>query len=181
VLREALMTLELTGLVEVRGGSGCFVIAAPGTVSPPLADGGPSPFEIIQARTIIETDIAALAAGNSSPDAVAGLDETIAMMRADHAGARDSRDTDRLFHIRLAEMAGNSVLAGIVSDLWDHMTAPVFSRLGVNSGLKNTDTQTIAEHIRIIDAVRAGDPQAAREAMAAHLERVRNVMLEGSA
>lgn len=181
VLREALMTLELSGLVEVRGGAGCFVAATPDMARPSLADGGPSPFEIIQARTIIETDVAAIAAGNATADAVARLDETIAMMRADEAAGRDSRGTDRLFHVRLAEMAGNSVLTAIVSELWEHMTAPVFNRLGVNSGLRDTDTQTIAEHIRIIDAVRGGEPEAAREAMAAHLERVRTVMLEGSA
>jgi DNA-binding FadR family transcriptional regulator len=181
VLREALVTLEISGSVEVRGGSGCFVIAAPDKLTPPIADGGPSPFEVIQARTIIETDIAAMAAENAVPEALSGLDETVLMMRADVASGRDTRETDRLFHVRLAEMAGNSVLTGIVTDLWEHMTAPVFSRLGLNSGLRDTDTTTIAEHIRVIDAIRVGNPQAARQAMAEHLERVRSIMLEGTA
>jgi DNA-binding FadR family transcriptional regulator len=146
-----------------------------------ISDGGPSPFEIIEARKIIETDIAAMAAKNAVPEALSGLNETIAMMRADVAAGRDTRGTDRLFHIRLAEMAGNAVLTGIVTDLWGHMTAPVFNRLGVNSGLTKTDTTTIAEHIRIIDAIRASDAPAARQAMAEHLGRVRSTMLEGSA
>jgi DNA-binding FadR family transcriptional regulator len=180
VLREALVTLEISGLVEVRGGAGCFVIATPDRVPPRLADGGPSPFEVIRARAIIETDIAAMAAENSAPETVSNLEETVAMMRADVAAGRDTRETDRLFHIRLAELAGNSVLTGIVADLWSHMTAPVFSRLGVNSGLRDTDTTTIAEHLRIIDAIRAGDPHGASRAMAEHLERVRSIMLEGS-
>lgn len=181
VLREALVTLEIAGSVEVRGGSGCFVIATGDMAPPPLADGGPSPFEIVQARIAIETDIAAAAAENATPETLSSLDETIGMMRADLASQRDTRDTDRLFHIRLAEMAGNSVLTGIVSDLWSHMTAPVFNRLGVNTGLRDTDTETIAEHIRIIDAVREGDAQRARDAMAQHLERVRSVLLGGPA
>ena len=58
VLREALVTLEISGSVEVRGGSGCFVIGAPSTVPPAFADGGASPFEVIHARSVIECEIA---------------------------------------------------------------------------------------------------------------------------
>lgn len=180
VLREALVTLEISGLVEVRGGSGCFVTATPDTLPPAFADGGPSPFEVIHARSVIEGEIAALAAEKATAEDVAGLEETVAMMRADITTGRDTRETDRQFHIRLAEMTGNSVLAGIVGDLWSHMTAPVFNRLGANSGLRDTDTITVSEHMRIIEAVAAQDAQGARKAMAAHLERVRKVLLEGA-
>ena len=181
VLREALVTLEISGSVEVRGGSGCFVTATPDTVPRAFADGGPSPFEVIHARTVIEVEIAGLAAEKATPDDLAFLEETIAIMRADITADRDTRETDRLFHIRLTEMAGNSVLSGIVGDLWSHMTAPVFDRLGANSGLRDTDSTTVIEHMRIIDAVAARDARAAREAMAVHLERVRNILLEGAA
>ena len=181
VLREALVTLEISGSVEVRGGSGCFVIGAPSTMPPAFADGGASPFEVIHARSVIECEIAPLAAEQAAPENVAYLKETVTMMRADIASGRDTRETDRLFHIRLAEIAGNSVLTGIVSDLWTHMTAPVFNRLGANSGLRDTDTTTVIEHMRIIDTVAARDVQGARDAMAVHLERVRNTLLEGAA
>jgi GntR family transcriptional regulator, transcriptional repressor for pyruvate dehydrogenase complex len=180
VLREALVTLEISGLVEVRGGSGCFVTATPDTLLPDFSDGGPSPFEIIHARSVIEAEIAALAAGRATPQTIAGLNDTIAMMRADIAAARDTRDTDKLFHIRLAEIGGNSVLTAIVGDLWSHMTAPVFNRLGAHSGLRDTDNTTVLEHISIIEAVTARDADRARSAMAAHLERVRKVLLEGA-
>lgn len=180
VLREALVTLEISGLVEVRGGSGCFVTATPDTLLPDFSDGGPSPFEVIHARSVIEGEIAALAAERASAEAVAGLEETIATMRADIAAGRDTRETDKLFHIRLAEMSGNSVLTGIVGDLWSHMTAPVFNRLGAHSGLRDTDNITVMEHMRIIEAVAAQDVQGARGAMAVHLERVRKVLLEGA-
>lgn len=181
VLREALVTLEMSGSVEVRGGAGCFVIAAPDMLAPPFDDGGPSPFEVIEARRIIEADVAGMAAERASPADVQTLDETIESMRADVAAGRDTRETDRLFHVRLAEIAGNSVLAAIIGDLWGHMTAPVFNQLGLHSGLRDTDTITIAEHVRIIETIRARDAQGAREAMCAHLERVQDILLEGSA
>jgi DNA-binding FadR family transcriptional regulator len=180
VLREALVTLEIAGSVEVRGGSGCFVIAAPAASQPPFADGGPSPFEVIHARGVVEHETVGLAAEKAMPEDVAFLHETVATMRADIAAGRDTRDTDRAFHIRLAEMAGNAVLAGIVGDLWGHMTAPVFNQMGVHSGLRETDTTTITEHMRIIEAVAAQDAQGAQGAMAAHLARVRTVLLEGA-
>jgi DNA-binding FadR family transcriptional regulator len=180
VLREALVTLEMAGAVEVRGGSGCFVIGAPSTTQPPFADGGPSPFEVIHARAVIEHETAGLAAERATPADIASLGETVAMMRADIAAGRDTREADRLFHIRLAEIAGNSVLAGIVGDLWANMTAPVFNQLGLHSGLRDTDSLTVTEHIRIIEAVEAGNAEAARAAMAGHLGRVREVLLEGA-
>ena len=180
VLREALVTLEIAGSVEVRGGSGCFVIGAPNTLQPPFADGGPSPFEVIDARGVIEHETAGLAAEKAGAEELASLNETIAMMRADIAAGRDTREADRLFHIRLAEIAGNTVLAGIVGDLWSHMTAPVFNQLGVHSGLRDTDNITVAEHMRIIEAIAARDVQGARAAMGEHLARVRGVLLGGA-
>lgn len=181
VLREALVTLEISGLVEVRGGSGCFVVANPNTIPPFFADGGPSPFEVIHARSVIEGEIAGLAAEKAAPEDIASLTDTVAIMRADIASGRDTRETDALFHIRLAEITDNSVLAGIVGDLWSHMTMPVFSKLWANSGLRDTDSMTVIEHIRIIDAVGARDIPRAQGAMAEHLERVRNVLLDGAA
>ena len=180
VLREALVRLEISGFVEVRGGSGCFVIGAPNATPPAILDGGPSLFEVIHARGLIEEEIAGLAAENAAPDAISDLEETLTAMRADIASGRDTRETDRLFHTRLAEMAGNSVLAGILDDLWGYMAAPVFSRLGANSGLRDTDSMTIIEHMKIIEAVAARDVPGARAAMARHIERVRKVLLEGT-
>jgi DNA-binding FadR family transcriptional regulator len=179
VLREALVTLEIAGAVEVRGGAGCFVIGAPEATRPPFADGGASPFEVIEARKVVEGETVAQAASKADAGGVAALRETVATMRADIAAGRDTRETDRLFHMRIAEIAGNAVLAGIVGDLWAHMTAPVFSQLGVHSGLRDTDIQTVTEHLRIIDAIATHDVEGARGAMAAHLGRVSSVLLEG--
>jgi DNA-binding FadR family transcriptional regulator len=180
VLREALVRLEISGFVEVRGGSGCFVIGAPNAMPPAIVDGGPSPFEVIHARGVIEEEIAGLAAEREAPEDIAYLEETVAVMRDDIAAGRDTRETDRLFHLRLAEMAGNSVLTGILGDLWSYMAAPVFSKLGDNSGLRDTDSVTVIEHMKIIEAVAARDVPGARSAMAQHIQRVRNVLLEGT-
>jgi DNA-binding FadR family transcriptional regulator len=165
----------------VRGGSGCFVTGATDTMPPPFTDGGPSPFEVVHARVVVEGETARLAAENATPEDVISLEETVTMLRADIASGGDTRQTDRLFHVKLAEVAGNSVLTGIVADLWGYMTAPVFEGLGANSGLRDTDSTTVIEHMRVIEAVAARNARGAQDAMAAHLDRVRKILLEGDA
>ena len=60
-VREALISLEIGGLVEVRVGSGVFVTAGPSSHASG-GDKGPGPFELLSARTLVEGEVAALAA-----------------------------------------------------------------------------------------------------------------------
>ena len=64
-VREAIISLEIGGLVEVRVGTGIFVAA---TAAPrgPTADAGPGPFELLSARKLVEGEIAAVAAAHSA-------------------------------------------------------------------------------------------------------------------
>ena len=59
-VREALISLEIGGLVEVRVGSGVFVTAGPSSHASG-GDKGPGPFELLSARTLVEGEVAALA------------------------------------------------------------------------------------------------------------------------
>jgi GntR family transcriptional repressor for pyruvate dehydrogenase complex len=70
-VREALIALEVEGLVEVRMGSGIWVIAPEPAPSAAYIDGVLSPFEIIRARQLIECELAALAAARGQPAAIA--------------------------------------------------------------------------------------------------------------
>lgn len=71
-VREALIALEVEGRVEIRGGSGVFVLnrqEKQASETPPAnsATPAPGPFDVLFARDLIEPDIAALAAKNASP------------------------------------------------------------------------------------------------------------------
>jgi DNA-binding FadR family transcriptional regulator len=81
-------------------------------------------------------------------------------MRADIEARRDTRQSDRLFHLRVAELTGNAVLSGLVDGLWAHMLAPMFDVLGRHAGLRGEDRMTIADHERIVEALGRGDPAA---------------------
>jgi DNA-binding FadR family transcriptional regulator len=180
VVREAMIALEIAGLVDVRGGAGTFVKrgrAEAGSVLAAGPDPGPGPFDLIAARQMIEGEIAFAAAANVTPANLQSLNEAIDQMRADIEAGRDTRQSDRLFHRRIAELTGNAVLSGLVDGLWAHMLAPMFDMLGRHAGLRGEDRMTIADHERIVAALDRRDSAAARAAMRAHLAHVEEILL----
>ena len=137
VVREAMIALEIAGLVDVRGGAGAFVKRArtdAGSLRA-AADPGPGPFDLIAARQLLEGEIAFTAATKVTAANLHSLTEAIDRMRADIEAGRDTRQSDRLFHLRVAELTGNAVLSGLVDGLWAHMLAPMFDVLGRHAGL----------------------------------------------
>jgi len=180
VVREAMIALEIAGLVDVRGGAGAFVKRARADASSLLAataDPGPGPFDLIAARQMLEGEIAFTAASKVTQANLHSLTEAIDQMRSDIEAGRDTRQSDRLFHLRVAELTGNGVLSGLVDGLWAHMLAPMFDVLGRHAGLRGEDRMTIADHERIVEALGRRDAEAARAAMRAHLAHVEEILM----
>jgi DNA-binding FadR family transcriptional regulator len=178
VVREAMIALEIAGLVDVRGGAGAFVKRARADAGSLLAaQADPGPFDLIAARRMIEGEIAFTAASNVTPMNLDALTEAIDQMRSDIEAGRDTRQADRLFHLRVAELTGNGVLSGLVDGLWAHMLAPMFDVLGRHAGLRGEDRMTIADHERIVEALGRRDAEAARAAMRAHLAHVEEILM----
>ncbi len=181
VVREAMIALEIAGLVEVRGGAGAFVKSTRLGADRALAslpDQGPSPFDLIAARKLLEGEIALLAATAIQPDDLKRLEQSIADMRADIAAGRDSRPADRVFHVRLAEATRNAVLAHLVDGLWTHMLTPIFDALNRHTNLAGNDPMTVDDHVVIVAALARHDAEAARRAMREHLEHVERILLQ---
>jgi DNA-binding FadR family transcriptional regulator len=171
-VREALIALEVEGLVEVRMGSGIYVIAPERAPTAAPVDLALSPFEIIRARQLIECELAALAAASKRPAAIArALREAVAMMEADIAREVMPIRGDRLFHLRVAEASENSALLRVVTELYDERNNPLFERLGRHFERVATWRQAVAEHRAVVTAIAAKDPSRARSAMHEHLQR----------
>ena len=171
-VREALIALEVEGLVEVRMGSGITVIAPEPAASAARVEGELSPFEIIRARQLIECELAALAAASKKPAAIArGLREALALMEADITREVMPIRGDRLFHVRVAEASENSALLRVVTELYDERNNPLFERLGRHFERVDTWRQAVAEHRLVVSAIAAKDPARARAAMHEHLQR----------
>lgn len=169
-VREAIISLEMGGLVEVRVGTGIFV-TAPVTQASAAGDGGPGPFELLQARRLIEGEIAALAATKASRDDLAALRECVVRMEGhvDDFGVREA--SDREFHLRIAKATGNGSLELVVEGLWNQR-AELWGRMQRHFHTAALAHETIRDHAAILEAIAARDPAGARAAMHRHLTRV---------
>ena len=188
-VREAMIALEMAGLVDVRVGAGTFVTdkASNGAANSRMFEGvGSSPLQLVAARRLIEPEVAALAALMAGPEDIAGIAETIDMI----AAAQDTpshRSADHLFHVRIGIASHNGILGAIVDECWAEMYSPMFERMGAVSGLIATRCspqqrdQTVAEHGAVYRAISAHDAKAARVAMDRHLAGVERVLAEGEA
>jgi GntR family transcriptional repressor for pyruvate dehydrogenase complex len=171
-VREALIALEVEGLVEVRMGSGIYVVAPEPAASAARVESELSPFEIIRARQLIECELAALAAGKpKTADLVRALSDALALMEADIARELMPIRGDRLFHVRVAEASENGALLRVVTELYDQRNNPLFERLGRHFERVDTWRQAVAEHRLVVSAIAAKDPARARAAMHEHLQR----------
>src|SRR5215470_7188101 len=96
-VREAIISLEIGGLVEVRVGTGIFV-TAPATHAAADRDSGPGPFELLQARKLVEGEVAALAAAKAREQDLAPLRAALEKMEThvDDFAIREA--SDREFH-----------------------------------------------------------------------------------
>ena len=168
-VREALIALEVEGYVEVRVGSGVYVIGpAPALRSPPLpADSGP--FELIRARWLIEAECAALAAKEATKTQIRSMEEALDQMESERERGVMPLSSDRLFHLRIAEASGNSALALVVKTLWDQRTGPLFLRLEHHFDTPELWGVAIKEHREIVAAIARHDATAARAAMRGHM------------
>jgi DNA-binding FadR family transcriptional regulator len=188
-VREALGALQLRGLVETRPGAGSFVTAdaldrlasvdaLPDGLELP-ADAGPA--ALLEARRALEPEIAALAAarGGGGDPAVADLLEVMAQSAdpSDPEQRRRWSDADCRFHRQLAAATANPVLLAIADHLASLMDQPLWQQLRDESiAVPGRTTLQLAEHRLIAAAVADGDPAAARQHAAQHIDRARRFM-----
>jgi GntR family transcriptional repressor for pyruvate dehydrogenase complex len=91
-------------------------------------------------------------------------------MEAELARRRTPLDLDKQFHLTLAEMAGNAVLARLVGDLFDERHSPISAKIRSRFENARTWKAALKEHEAILRAIEARDPIAAQAAMRAHLK-----------
>lgn len=177
-LREALIALEIEGAVEIRMGSGIYVVSAAKTRSPRSAAIGESPVELMQARAAVEGAVTLLAAPKITPEALTSLHRTLESMRTEIAQDRTPIEHDRQFHMLIAEQSGNHVLSRIVGDLFDERHSPISSQIRSRFETRDTWRLAVAEHQAILEALELRDALLAQAMMHAHLEQSKRRWLE---
>ena len=178
-VREAIIALEINGFVDVRGGSGVYVTSllprASINVVAQADEVDIGPFELLEARLLVEPDCAALAAQNATADQRRALRNVHAAMQLVQPANEKSKGVgsaqyDRLLHGSIAEACGNAALASVCMHLWDlSERSPIFQRLDAHYVTQQDWTIAWGEHTRIVEAIVEGDAVRARHAMSYHL------------
>lgn len=168
-VREALIALEVEGLVEVRMGSGIYVAAVEPSIPARGVGAALGPFDIIRARQLIEAELAAVAARQRSSACIKRLRAAVRCMEDDIALGQMPMRGDRDFHVALAEASDNAALVRVVAELFDERNNPLFEQLGRHFENARSWRHAVAEHRAVLRSVIAGDVAAARSAMRTHL------------
>jgi len=164
-VREALMRLAEAGMVSFERNRG-FRIVVPGAAD--IA-------EVFQLRLLLEVPAARRAAARPPAGLAARLAAALDQMRA-AAGRADERafmQRDQLLHRLILEAAGNSRLAALVDNLRDATRTLGASTAGRSRGLADI----AAEHVPVMEAISAGDPEAAAAAMARHITHTGRLLM----
>jgi GntR family transcriptional regulator, transcriptional repressor for pyruvate dehydrogenase complex len=172
VVREAVRALVAKGIVEVRSGSGLRVAeVSEGAVSDSLAwyiRGGSLEYrQVHEIRSMIEVGMAGLAAQRRTEQHLAALHEAHAELIAKIDDFEAAAVADLAFHDLIARATENDLFAVILGSIANALIEVRRETLAGGSG-----AVTVADHRRILDAIEAGDADAARQAMAAHLKDV---------
>lgn len=172
-VREALIALEVEGWIEIRKGSGIYVARRSPELRlrPEHARDAPGPFELLRARAVIEGEVAALAARKAKKRDLKELDAVLEEMHDEARTCGSALQADRMFHVRMAQIAGNGVLLALVIEMFDHRSGPMSTRLGLHLEGMKAWYAAIEEHRHVILALSIKDEAAARAAMQRHMDR----------
>jgi GntR family uxuAB operon transcriptional repressor len=178
LVREAFIMLEIEGYLDVRKGSGSYVASGEKVqLTTQKTDYGP--FELLQARQLLESSIAAFAATTVTRNDILRLRETLDLERKAIKDGVEDHDADKQFHLQIAEATQNSVLVVQVEDLWNKReSSPMWERLHDRIFDVSYRTRWLDDHAAILEALRRRDTETARQAMWQHLENVRQTLLE---
>ncbi len=180
VIREAEISLEAIGRVEIKVGSGVYVknpdqalIGKP--VLPTM-----SAFELTQTRLLFESECAALAATMITDEQIAKLEDTIIKMGEASGQSADGEQADRDFHHLITKATRNVANEFFMENLW-RMRTEIDSVKKVYAAVCVEDSaHRVKEHVDILEALKSRDPERARKTMREHFARLLEALLDAS-
>jgi DNA-binding FadR family transcriptional regulator len=173
-VREALIALEVEHVIEVRSGSGIYVLKPkPRQPSRKKISGAAEwgPLELMRARELVESEVAALAARNAKKADLQLIGRALQQMRNEVIKGQIPRDGDEAFHNAIAQASGNEVLRDTICGYWQARHGTLFERLGDYFEDHTSWDAALIEHAEVLEAIRAHDAGAARSAMQRHLKK----------
>jgi GntR family transcriptional repressor for pyruvate dehydrogenase complex len=181
-IREAVRALAVLGVVKSRHGGGIFVSALEaadllGPLSFFLTLQEMEVGRLYQARAVIEGEIAALAAAAATPSDLSEFKELIEQQEENIREPAHYRVLDTAFHAKLAEIAGNPFLARAAGSM--NVLGMEFRKTASESA--SVIGISITDHRHILTALKAKQPESARQAMQIHMQNVLRTTKEAAA
>ncbi|QXQ08573.1 FadR family transcriptional regulator [Sphingosinicellaceae bacterium] len=175
-IREALIALEVDGLVDIRMGSGVYVIART-PHDGKFAPVGVGPFELLEARRAIEGEACAIAAQRAEEDDLAKLKRLYDEMESAGTDLTKAEAVDHQFHLHIARMTRNSAISGAVEGLWEARLHSLQEKSLSKKAHRAGVGPRLDEHLAILNAMLARNPDRARDAMRSHLDKVLHALI----
>jgi GntR family transcriptional regulator, transcriptional repressor for pyruvate dehydrogenase complex len=172
VVREAVARLRADGMIEARQGVGAFVLAPEQRLAIRI-DGealksAANMEHLFELRRILETESATLAAMRRSSSDLAAIKAALDRMSGEERWEEGSIEADLAFHREIARATGNSYIHTFISFVCEQIRRSIhYARM--TNPLHDLVEVNVGEHVRIYEALVAGDPAAAGHAMAAHI------------
>jgi GntR family transcriptional regulator, transcriptional repressor for pyruvate dehydrogenase complex len=173
-LRSGLQTLQALGVIQSRQGAGTFIADGP-----PRLGGAPLSFlaalhgftrdDMFEARRVLELGAASLAAERATSDRIATLADEVTAMFASLDDPQEYLIHDVQFHKAVAAASGNPVLATLI----DTISELVYETRRRTVERAHDLKESAEMHRRIYRAIKARDPEKARDEMATHLSLAR--------
>jgi len=181
-VREALSALEILGITESRGGKGNFIMDNLGS---PLyeqrfkeLEEEESPFELLEARKVLETEIVGLAAKKATQEDIDAMSESLNKMKGTMVNISRKMEFDREFHINIARAAHNNLLFFMMTYLSDLLKEKLWINMMEKSwSIPGRPQKYLKEHTEIFNAVKNKDSEGARKRMYNHLAEVEKILL----
>lgn len=179
-VREAEIALQVQGRIEIKVGSGAYVLDASNKALNGLPKVGP--FELTQARALFEAESAALAAPIITDEALDELENYVGIMSGKIVSSMSREDADEAFHMKIAQATNNNVIIFVIGSMWKMRTeAAKLQAVYKTVTDKDNDGRLLEdEHLSILEALKTRDPSAARQAMRAHFSRMIEALLIAS-
>jgi len=172
-IREAVIALEALERVEVKTGSGVYVLESSRGWNG--VDLSISPFELTETRAMVEGEAAALAAVMITSEQMGELE--LALNEMAHGSTTVYEGADKKFHNIISQATGNKMMEAVVDSLWYvRDNSPTVNR--AYQAICDTDGMArVSEHMEIFEALKNRDGTAARRAMHQHFSRIINKLI----
>lgn len=172
---QAIVALEVQGLVETRHGGGVYLRRDTLEVEPvaDLVARKQLLPDVLDARDALETKLAQLAATRRTDEDLERIEAALQVMRGQVSAGDPPMEGDRLFHTAVVRAAHSNLLAAF----YDEIRAEIATSRSESLRQPGRPEQSLADHEQIADAIRGGDPRGAAAAMHLHVDHVSRVRL----